>query len=182
MTRRGTTLMFALAALGFLGVDAHARGFRGGGFGGGAYHMGSVRYGRSYRPDPYRRNYAMPYRRDDAARPAAQAYHRPVARAAAHVPPPAWGARVRVLPAGYRRRWWRNRYWYYGGDMWYYQDGGAYVASQPPLGMIVYALPEGATKRVIGGRTYYVFREIWFKPVLSGGGMSYEVVRQPAGA
>jgi len=177
MTRRGTTVMIVLAALGLLEAGAEARGFRGCGFRGGGYQMGSVRYGRAYNPRPYRPDYAA-----ERAVRTPYAYHAPVARAAVRTAPVAWGARVRTLPAGYRRRWWRNRYWYYGGDMWYYQQGDDYVAAQPPLGMVVYALPEGATKHVVGGRTYYEYRGIWFKPVLSGGGMSYEVVHQPAGS
>jgi hypothetical protein len=154
----------ALAAIAIFCPTSEARGFRGGGFGGQGQYMGSVRYGNYYAPRSYH-----PY--DDAARTDYHndyAYHAPIARADVDARPAAWGDHITQLPAGYQRRWWRNGWWYYGAGMWYVQNDNEYVATQPPLGMIVQALPDGAVRQTINGQTYYSYDGVWFKPMWGG--------------
>jgi len=177
MTRLGFLMLLTFGALGMLSERSDARGGRGGGFRGGGRHMGSVRHSYYYRPRSYARHETTRGTPDHSQ----GAYHR-AAHAATAAKAVAWGTRVRRLPDGYRRRWWRNRFWYYGTDMWYVEDSDEYIATQPPLGMIVHAIPEGSVEHTVDGRTYYEYNGVWFRPVMSGGGSSYEVVSRPEGS
>ena len=167
MARRGFVALLTLCAIGILNTPSEARGGRGGGFHGGKRHMGSVRHAYYFRP------------RTQA--PTASEANRPVA-ASGRAQPVAWGARARALPAGYARRWWRDRFWYAGAHAWYVADDGAYVATRPPIGMIVHVLPAGTVEHTFQRRSYSEYNGVWLRPVMSGRASSYEVVARPKGA
>ncbi|MHC4952956.1 MAG: DUF6515 family protein [Planctomycetota bacterium] len=172
------TPILALVVVCMLASDGPARGTRGGGFHGAGRRMGSVRYHHHYQPRHYDHTQharRAPPRHDHGG------YHRPAAhpQPGPRPTPLAWGTRVNRLPHGYRRRWWRNRFWYYGAGMWYVEDDDEYTATRPPIGMIVDALPDGAVRKKINGKTYYEYNGVWFRPVCSSGATRYAVVQSP---
>ena len=74
---------------------------------------------------------------------------------------PARGYVVDVLPPGNVAITFRGApFWYHGG-VWYQRSGPRYVVVQPPLGVIVPALPPGYTI-VYGGVPYYYANDVYY--------------------
>ena len=68
-----------------------------------------------------------------------------------------------------------------------YDCGGAFYSSvpngyeviPPPIGITVATLPNGAVDQTIGGVTYFTYGGAWYRPMYSGGGVTYQVVSKP---
>ncbi|MCT4639089.1 MAG: DUF6515 family protein [Bacteroidales bacterium] len=91
------------------------------------------------------------------------------------------GLRIRVLPTNCRViRVGGNHYYYYFGT--YYmkvitQHGVKYEVINPPVGTIVYDLPEGYKEKVIDGKVYYQLNNILYKQVIiDDSEVAYKVV------
>ncbi len=67
-----------------------------------------------------------------------------------------------------------------GGAYYAAVEGGAYKVVPPPVGATVAVLPRGATRKTVGGVTYYTHGDAWYRPVYKSGGVAYRIVRAPA--
>jgi len=89
------------------------------------------------------------------------------------------GVRVHDLPPSHREIDF-DRHRYFLDDVGVYYDlepDGQYLVIQPPLGVIVPALPDGATAVVFGPTTFYYLDGVFYVP--QGGG--FAVVNPPPG-
>jgi hypothetical protein len=94
------------------------------------------------------------------------------------------GSRVTTLPVNYRRVYYRgNTYYYYGGYCYqpYYGDADCtYTVIQPPVGVVIYDLPDGTTTVEIGGVKYYLCNGVYYRQIFSNGQVGYQVVSDPS--
>jgi len=73
-----------------------------------------------------------------------------------------------------------RRYYYWGGGYYLYDDDDDdYEEVDPPIGAIVSSLPGGTLGMTIGGQKYYVYRDVYYKPIYQSGVVAYEVVENP---
>ena len=68
-----------------------------------------------------------------------------------------------------------GRYWYHSG-VWFVPAGPGYVVARPPVGIVVPALPPGATVVYVGDVPYYYANDVYY--VAQPGG--YAVSEPPA--
>lgn len=54
-----------------------------------------------------------------------------------------------------------------------------YEVIPPAVGVTVPSTPNGAVNQTINGVTYFTFGSAWYKPMYSGGGVTYMVVVKP---
>jgi len=89
------------------------------------------------------------------------------------------GARVRALPDRRFDVVWNNQhyFWDYGGGYYQAQPDGEYVVVQPPVGVAVPALPDGAVPAVFGPTTFYYLDGVFYVPQGNG----FAVVNPPPG-
>ena len=89
------------------------------------------------------------------------------------------GARVRGLPERHFDVVWNNQhyFWDYGGGYYLAQPDGEYVVVQPPVGVLVPALPDGATPAEFGPTTFYYLDGTFYVPQPNG----FAVVNPPPG-
>ncbi|MGI9552012.1 MAG: DUF6515 family protein [Aurantibacter sp.] len=94
-----------------------------------------------------------------------------------------FGARVKILPSGYRKVLvGTNTYFYYYGT--YYtqnSDSDAFEVVRPPIGAEVDALPEGYDIVKVNGTEYYKFEDTYYEPRVDDGMELYVVIRDPTG-
>ena len=55
-------------------------------------------------------------------------------------------------------------------------------AAAPPVGATVPYLPDEAEERSVGGKTYFVYSETYYRPFVSDGETIYIVVEDPRAA
>jgi hypothetical protein len=89
------------------------------------------------------------------------------------------GARVHALPDRHFDVLWNNQhyFWDYGGGYYQVQPDGEYLVVQPPVGVGVPELPDGATPIVVGPTTYYYLDGVFYVPQANG----FDVVNPPPG-
>jgi Family of unknown function (DUF6515) len=93
-----------------------------------------------------------------------------------------FGDRVTTLPADYRIVYVRGLPYYYCGGYYYHSydgDGGGYTIVEPPIGAIIYELPEGATALVVDGVNYFIDGKTYYRTTYSNGQVAYIVVPAP---
>ena len=73
-------------------------------------------------------------------------------------------------------------YYYANRGLYVAAEGGGYVLSEPAVGGITSQLPDGATVINEGDETYFQLDTVFFKPLESGSGTTYEVVAAPDGS
>ncbi len=73
-------------------------------------------------------------------------------------------------------------YYYAHRGLYVADEGGGYVMSEPALGGISQQFPEGATVINEGDETYFQLDTVFFKPLESELGTTYEVVPAPDGS
>ena len=73
-------------------------------------------------------------------------------------------------------------YYYANRGLYVAAEGGGYVMSEPALGGIAQQLPDGATVINEGDETYFQLDTVFFKPLESESGTTYEVVPAPDGS
>jgi hypothetical protein len=89
------------------------------------------------------------------------------------------GSRVTTLPANCHRVYCHGTSYYYYGGYCYQPYGDSYTVIQPPEGVVVYGLPEGATTEDIDGVTFYLYNGVYYRSIFSNGQVSYMVVPDP---
>ena len=57
--------------------------------------------------------------------------------------------------------------------------GNGYAVIPAPVGALVTSLPSGAVDQTVGGTTYFTFGGAWYRPMYSGGSVTYLVVSKP---
>ncbi len=84
---------------------------------------------------------------------------------------------VVYLSAGYTQVNFNGDAYYYDNGMFYQDEGDpqGYIAVDPPIGVIINALPAGAMQTIVNGVVYYVYNGIYYVPVPNG----YQVVEVP---
>lgn len=91
------------------------------------------------------------------------------------------GARISVLPKGYKRVY-VNRvpYYYYYGTYYHYDPGlRAYIVVDSPLGAEITMMPEGYETLYLGSTPYYYYHGTYYQ--YDPGRRYYRVVRAPVG-
>ncbi len=91
------------------------------------------------------------------------------------------GARATTLPAGYSTVSVRGSSYYYCGG-YYYQptDVGDYIIVDPPVGVVYYQLPAGATMEVtVGGVHYFTDGDVYYRTAYINGQVAYVTVPPP---
>lgn len=73
-------------------------------------------------------------------------------------------------------------YYYVDRGLYVAAEGGGYVMSEPALGETASQLPDGATVINEGDETYFQLDTVFFKPVETESGTTYEVVPAPDGS
>jgi len=58
---------------------------------------------------------------------------------------------------------------------------GGYQVVQPPAGVFVNNLPNGAVAQGINGIRYFQYAGVWYQPYYSGSDVTYETVANPNG-
>ncbi len=99
------------------------------------------------------------------------------------VVPAPFGARVNILPVGYKKLVIRSRPYYYYFGTYYIKAKGIdeYLVVEGPVGAEVNALPEGYTIVTIADTEYYKLDETFYEPRLNGEDEEYFViVKNPA--
>ena len=92
-----------------------------------------------------------------------------------HHPGPKHGPVFRHVPPGgtiIRHR--EHNYFFYRGSCYRHGPKG-YFWVHPPIGIIAYSLPAAAVTVLIGGLTYYVYDNVYYRRVRTG----YQVVEVP---
>ena len=89
------------------------------------------------------------------------------------------GQRFRQLPDRHFDISWNNQhyFWDYGDGFYLPQPDGEYIAVQPPVGVIVPELPDGATAIAYGPTTYYYLDGTFYVAAPNG----FAVVSPPPG-
>jgi hypothetical protein len=65
--------------------------------------------------------------------------------------------------------------------VFYETAGKGYKIVQPPPGVLVASLPEGAATVTVNGANYREFGGIWYRPFYSGSDVVYQTVPNPTG-
>jgi len=65
--------------------------------------------------------------------------------------------------------------------MFYKPAGQGYKIVQPPVGVLVTSIPEGAANVTVNGAKYFEFGGIWYRPFYSGSDVVYQTVPNPTG-
>lgn len=79
-----------------------------------------------------------------------------------------------VPPGGQKIRHRDKNYFFHSGH-WYRHGHDGYFWARPPLGVVVYSLPVAAAAVLIGGLTYYMYDNVYYRRVPAG----YQVVQVP---
>jgi hypothetical protein len=89
------------------------------------------------------------------------------------------GSRVRGLPDRHFDVVWNNQhyFWDYGGGYYLAQPDGQYLVVEPPVGVVVPALPDGATPADYGPTVYYYLDGVFYVTQADG----FAVVNPPPG-
>ena len=93
------------------------------------------------------------------------------------VPPPR-GLRIRVLPPHHTRIVIGPRVIFYAGGVFYQEQDGQtdeYEVIEPPVGTIIYNLPEDAEEVTVDGNPYYEYDGVLYQQVSTDEDKSYEV-------
>jgi hypothetical protein len=61
----------------------------------------------------------------------------------------------------------------------YTQVSGGYEVVQPPPGVFVNTLPNGAVPQSANGNRYFEYGGIWYRPDYSGSDITYQTVANP---
>jgi hypothetical protein len=56
---------------------------------------------------------------------------------------------------------------------------GGYQVVQPPPGIFVNNLPNGAVAQSVNGSRYFLYAGVWYRPYYSGSDVTYETVANP---
>ena len=73
-------------------------------------------------------------------------------------------------------------YYYVDNALYVTMEDGGYSTSEPPLGGIAPALPDGATVITEGENTYFQFDTVFFEMKTQNGENVYEVIAAPDGS
>jgi uncharacterized protein YgiM (DUF1202 family) len=79
-----------------------------------------------------------------------------------------------VPPGGQKVRHRGDDYFFHSGRFYRHRPDG-YFSVRPPLGIIAYSLPVAAVTVLIGGLTYYLYDNVYYRRVPAG----YQVVQVP---
>lgn len=79
-----------------------------------------------------------------------------------------------VPPGGQKVRHRGDDYFFHSGRFYRHRPDG-YFGVRPPLGIIAYSLPVAAVTVLIGGLTYYLYDNVYYRRVPAG----YQVVQVP---
>jgi hypothetical protein len=78
------------------------------------------------------------------------------------------GHKVRKLPRGYKRAWYKRTPYYYRFGVFYRPGTSGYIVVKAPIGAIVVSLPVGNQRLWVDGSAYYVYGGIFYKRVPKG--------------
>jgi hypothetical protein len=92
---------------------------------------------------------------------------------------PARGYAFASLPRDSVRIGFRGGDYYYHAGVWFHPEGGRFIVSAPPFGIIVPVLPPGYATVTFGGAPYYYANGVYYAPAP---GQGYTVVAPPPGA
>jgi len=92
---------------------------------------------------------------------------------------PARGYAFGALPRDSVRIGFRGGDYYYHAGVWFHPEGGRFIVSAPPFGIIVPVLPPAYATVTIGGAPYYYANGVYYAPAP---GQGYTVVPPPPGA
>ncbi len=95
---------------------------------------------------------------------------------APHLPRP--GTTFRVPPHDAYALHWRGTPYRYGSGVWYRPSHNHWTVVRPPYGVVVRDLPWWRDVLIIGGLSYWLVNDIYYRQVANG----YEVVPPPPGA
>ena len=71
-------------------------------------------------------------------------------------------------------------YCYHFGTFYLWDpDADGYKVVAPPVGAVVGYLPDGQEVRYVAGTKYHVYASIWYRPVMRGTTLVYQVVVPP---
>ena len=65
------------------------------------------------------------------------------------------------------------------GGAFYSSVSNGYQVIPPPVGVTVPSIPNGVVDQTVDGLTYFTYGGAWYKPMYSGGGVTYMVVVKP---
>lgn len=89
---------------------------------------------------------------------------------------PAYGARIRVLPVGYRKIIVGPRPYYYYYGTYYVKNNSEYEVVAAPMGAEIDSLPDGYTVTTINGYDYYELDNVYYMPTENEAGEEILVV------
>ena len=92
---------------------------------------------------------------------------------------PVVGARVNVLPVGYKRIAVGNAHYYHHLGSYYkwHPTWRTYVVVRPPLGAVINTMPTGYTVVNYNGLSHYALNGVYYRPTFRNGVRVYVVAR-----
>ena len=75
----------------------------------------------------------------------------------------------------------KNMSEYLANGVFYEEAGQGYKIVQPPVGVLVPSIPEGAATVTVNGAKYFEFGGIWYRPFYNGSDVVYQTVPNPTG-
>ncbi len=89
---------------------------------------------------------------------------------------PAYGARIRVLPVGYRKIVVGPRPYYYYYGTYYVNNNNEYEVVEAPMGAEIDSLPDGYNVTTVNGSEYYELDDVYYMPTENEAGEEILVV------